>query len=68
MSVNLEKSTLIAWGLNEQESQHLSQILNMPLKDLGSGLKYLGFFLKANNYMKNDWRWLIEKVEKSLLS
>ena len=25
------------------------------------GVKYLGFFLKLNNYRQKDWVWLLEK-------
>ena len=33
---------------------------------LDEGLKYMGFILKPNNYLKKDWLWLIEKLEKRL--
>ena len=29
-------------------------------------MKYLGFYLKPNNYQKEDWIWLLKKVEKRL--
>ena len=29
-------------------------------------MKYLGFFLKPNDYRKRDWVWLLEKLEKRL--
>jgi hypothetical protein len=29
-------------------------------------LKYLGFHLKENLYMKGDWQWLIAKIERNL--
>jgi hypothetical protein len=32
--------------------------------DLEDGLKYLGFVLKLNDYLKKDRKWLIVKVEK----
>jgi hypothetical protein len=31
-------------------------------------LKYLGFVLKPNDYRKEDWIWLLKKLEKRLLS
>jgi hypothetical protein len=34
--------------------------------DLHGGLKYLGFFIKPNDYSKKDWDWLIAKIEKRL--
>jgi hypothetical protein len=30
------------------------------------GLKYLGFHLKPNKYRKEDWTWLLEKLERRL--
>ena len=33
---------------------------------LDGGLKYLGFYLKPNDYRKQDWYWLLEKMEKGL--
>jgi len=33
-------------------------------QELEKGLKYLGFHLKPNNYRKEDWKWLISKLEK----
>ena len=35
--------------------------------DFPAGLKYLGFQLKPNNYLKKDWKWLITKLEKRLV-
>jgi hypothetical protein len=37
-------------------------------KKLEEGLKYLGFVLKPNDYRKEDWKWLLKKMEKRLLS
>ena len=30
------------------------------------GLKYLGFYLKPNNYRVKDWLWLLKKIEKRI--
>jgi len=32
------------------------------------GFKYLGFHIKPNSYKKEDWAWLIPKLEKRLKS
>jgi hypothetical protein len=29
-----------------------------------TGFKYLGFFIKPNHYLIEDWSWLIRKFEK----
>lgn len=28
------------------------------------GMKYLGYFLKPNNYRVADWNWFVQKLEK----
>ena len=30
---------------------------------MGEGLKYLGFKLSPNCYKKEDWNWLLEKLD-----
>jgi hypothetical protein len=37
-------------------------------KTIDEGLKYLGFNLKPNDYRKEDWTWLLKKLEKRLIS
>lgn len=34
--------------------------------DVDEGLKYLGFYLKPNDYRKDDLKWLVSKIEKRL--
>ena len=38
----------------------------MEFRPLNKGLKYLGFFLKENNYRKADWFSLLKKVESKI--
>ena len=38
----------------------------VPSTELSEGLKYLGFYLKPNDYWKMDWKWLTRKLEKQL--
>ena len=68
MEINERKSTLTTHRLDDAEVGHpmvCFPFLRVPLDD---GLKYLGFFLKPNNYLKKDLVWLIEKLEKILHS
>lgn len=30
------------------------------------GIKYLGYFIKPNNYLKEDWWWLLKDIEKRI--
>ena len=34
--------------------------------ELDMGLKYFGFQVKPNSYLKGDWMWLIVKIEKRI--
>ena len=36
------------------------------VQDLGHGFKYLGYYLKPNNYRNEDWWWLLRKMEKRI--
>ena len=49
-------------GIGEQ----ISQLFPYKMTELDDGLKYLGYYLKPNCYMKEDWNWLIKKVENRI--
>lgn len=38
---------------------------NFPLK---VGLSYLGFMMKPTTYSADDWKWLVTKFQKKILS
>ena len=62
MDINFEKSTLTTHLLRPEEELELIENFPFNLTGLDVGLKYLGFSLKANCYLKKDWSWLIGKV------
>jgi hypothetical protein len=64
----MEKSSLMAWGLNDQEILATSALFGIQFKNPSKGLKYLGFNIKAIGYKKIDWAWLLSKVEKIIHS
>ena len=64
MEINYGKSSLITHLLRPDEEAELLRIFPFPTTGLDEGLKYLGFSLKANFYRKQDWFWLVGKVEK----
>ena len=41
-------------------------IIHFQMGHLDMGLKYLGFHLKPNSYLKRDWMWLLAKIEKRI--
>jgi len=67
MLVNIGKSTISSSNLSEEDVRRISESLPYRTMALDAGLKYLGFFLKPNSYLKADWVWLVAKLEKRLL-
>ena len=66
MQINLQKSTLSLIHLRAPDMRYMSTIFPVPATNILEGLKYLGFYLKPNDYRKSDWKWLIGKLEKRL--
>jgi hypothetical protein len=66
MVINPQKSSLTLIGLAEGIMDIYSSFFPFPTHDLSLGIKYLGFHLKENKYRKEDWRWLLAKLEKRL--
>ena len=66
MDIDFEKSTLTTHLLRPKEELELVENFPFISSGLDVGLKYLGFSLKANLYLKKDWSRLIGKVDKIL--
>jgi len=66
MQINIQKSTLSFTDLEREEEELYKRLFPFTPLDFSAGLKYLGFHLKPNNYLKKDWKWLITKLEKIL--
>ena len=64
MEINFGKYSLTTHLLRPEEEAEMSRIFPITIAGLDEGLKYLGFSLKANLYQKQDWFWLVGKVEK----
>ena len=66
MVINEDKSTINWANLSEDAIRSLGMFLRFQSQDLDAGVKYLGFFLKPNDYRRKDWVWLLAKNEKKL--
>ena len=66
MSVNMEKSSLILEGFNRMESRNIAEDFPFEDRKMAENFKYLGFFLKPHSYKKQDWYWLVEKIESRI--
>jgi hypothetical protein len=66
MKINMEKSCLLLHHCENEEEASIANTFPAQRKNFSDGLKYLGFNLKPDNYRKEDWGWLIRKVEAHL--
>lgn len=66
MKINVGESTVSFSGVDEDNVTFLSQLFAFQQINFQSALKYLGFYLKPNDYCKRDWDRLVAKVEKRL--
>jgi hypothetical protein len=64
MAYNALKSQFLEADWTSEELIPLKDLLPYEVRTLDDGFKYLGFFLKPNWYVINDWCWLIKKVGK----
>jgi hypothetical protein len=66
MDVNCQKSCFLAQNIDPSLKQRLKEVFNIQFVSIDQGMKYLGFYLKPNNYRVTDWKWMIQKVEKRI--
>jgi hypothetical protein len=66
MAINCHKSVFLVQNVDQTFKQSLTSVFNIKIENLDQGMKYLGFFLKPNNYRVNDWLWLLQKIEKRI--
>jgi len=50
------KLTISFYIVDGEKVDYVLEILPFRHVELGDGLKYMGFHLKTNNYLKEDWR------------
>lgn len=66
MQVNHRKSQLIMEGFNRHEKSLIISILPFDVNNMENPFKYLGLWLKPNVYKKQDWNWLVAKIEAKI--
>jgi len=66
MDINVGKSTITTHLLRAREREVLGRLFPFSPLRLDEGLSYLGFQLKPNKYLKNDWYWLLVRLENQL--
>lgn len=66
LQINPRKSHFILEGFNRQETNAITDIMPFETCQMDSPFKYLGFWLKPSSYRKQDWHWLVAKIEQRI--
>ena len=66
MEVSITESIFICDRVNEEVLRRISAILNSQNLEMIECFKYLGYFLKPNNYMFDVWLWLLKNYENRI--
>eukprot|EP00253_Pinus_taeda_P008879 PITA_08879 len=66
MKINSGKSQVCFADFERGERNRLINLFPFPIQSLEVPFKYLGFWLKPVVYKKEDWNWLIAKIESRI--
>eukprot|EP00253_Pinus_taeda_P006109 PITA_06109 len=66
MQINSGKSQVCFADFERRERNRMTNIFPFPFQSLEDPFKYLGFWLKPTVYKKEDWNWLIAKIESRI--
>lgn len=50
--------------MEDEVKRSIRDLFPMDIIPLEDGIKYLGYIIKPNKYSRDDWIWLLKKVEK----
>ena len=59
-----QNSSLTTLNLEEDTVRRFLTLFPFLVTHLDDGMKYLAFRLKPKCYKKEDWNWLVEKLEQ----
>ena len=51
---------------NELLTRHIADLSTVKAASIDNRIKYLGYFLKPNIYLKSDWNWLLNKLQRKI--
>jgi hypothetical protein len=61
--INKDTFGIFVNGLSASLQRRIEHLFPIKVDPLDKGVKYLGFYLKPNNYKYVDWLWLFKKIE-----
>ena len=62
MEISIQKYKWLFNELNPELTEVLCQLIPNPWGHLDNDLKYLGYFLKPNNYHVAYWKWMYKNI------
>ena len=51
---------------NELLTRHIADLFTIKEASIDDRMNYLGYFLKPNIYLKSDWNWLVNKLQRKI--
>ena len=51
---------------NELLTRHIADLFTVKEASIDDRMNYLGYFLKPNIYLKSDWNWLVNKLQRKI--
>lgn len=66
LQINYENSVFFHNDSCQDEVEWLSALFGIKSQSISLRLKYLGFQLKASNYKKEDWVWILDRYYKKI--
>ena len=66
MDLSENKFIFLKCGLEEEILEQLKSMFPFKIQSLYDEFKYLGYFIKSNNFVKEDWLWLLRKLDKGI--
>ena len=66
MSISPDKSQFYHSNWTPGDLEVIHQLFSFDILPLDQGFRYLGFFLKPNDYKIEDWIWLLKRIESRI--
>jgi hypothetical protein len=66
MEIGINKSVMLCHDVSMEVEAWIHQLFAFKIEPIDGGLKYLGYFLKPNDYSVVDWMWLCKKLESRI--
>lgn len=66
MVINSAKSILLKYNIDESTLAEISLYFPFTVRDFEEGNRFLGYWIKPNNYRTVDWHWLLHKFDRRI--